>query len=357
MADARTHVAHLLSVQGEACRIIGSPLYHHLLKRAAADALEGGSVWEIFRDGPPGGAFGDALALRFMAALHRLVLLRRAPRLARYYPSVGGTVDLDGAWEAFRAVVAEQPETIRQLVTLPCQTNEVGRSAALLGGFLLVARETGLPLRLLEVGSSAGLQLRWDAFRYETGKETWGPPGSPVQLVGNWIVPPPGLDVAVDIVERRGCDPHPVDPTTAEGRVALTASLWADQVDRFERLRGAIILARRIPAQVTRASVTSWLPQQLAEPVPGVATVVFHSIVLQYIPRPERAAFRAMLDEAGARATADAPLAWLYLEPETPETLARGMPFVVELTTWPDGTCRRLAVSGAHGAYVRWLYS
>lgn len=352
MGDAEAQVAHLLSAQAKACQALGSPLYHHLLLQAAADALAGGPVWEVFGDARPG-LPGNADALRLMAAVHRLVLVGLAPRLAPYYPSVGGRADL-GAWQAFRATLAEQPETVRELLALPCQTNEVGRSAALLGGFLLVAHQTGLPLRLLEIGSSAGLQLRWDHFHYRTGEAAWGPEGSPVRLIGNWTVPPPHLDGAVEVAERRGCDPHSIDPMTVEGQLTLTASVWADQLDRLERLRGALEIAQRIPARVDRAPAGAWLPWRLAEPAVGAATVVFHSVVLQYIPRPERAVFRATLEEGGARATPEAPLSWLYLEPETPETLDRGMPFAVELVTWPGGDRRRLASSGAHGSHVRW---
>jgi hypothetical protein len=373
MDDARAYTAQVLSAQARACQALGSPLYHYLLTRAAQDALAGGPVWEVFghADGEP---YHAADALRLMAAVHRLVLLGRAPRLARYYPSADGCADggegggeaaaggrgsqlsqLEDVWQAFRATLAVQPEAVREFVALPCQTNEVGRSAALLGGFLLVARETGLPLRLLEIGSSAGLQLRWDAFHYQIGGMSWGPPDSPVQMAGNWIVPPTDLDVAVEVVERRGCDPHPVDPTTAEGRITLTASLWADQRERLERLRGALEVAQRIPARVDEASAGEWLPERLAEPVPGVATVVFHSIVRQYVSPAEFAVVRAALDQAGARATPHTPLHWLYLEPETPDTLDRGTPFVVELTTWPGGVSRRLAISGAHGANIRWL--
>ncbi len=42
--------------------------------------------------------------------------------------------------------------------TLRVQTNEVQRSAVLVPGFLRVAARTGLPLRIREIGSSAGLE-------------------------------------------------------------------------------------------------------------------------------------------------------------------------------------------------------
>ena len=49
------------------------------------------------------------------------------------------------------------------------QTNEVRRSACLIGGFLTIARESGLPLRCFEVGASAGLNQLWDRFHYRLG--------------------------------------------------------------------------------------------------------------------------------------------------------------------------------------------
>jgi hypothetical protein len=347
--DRRERVAAHLDGQARACALLGSPLYTALLAWAADDTRSGGVTWRILATYADGNPDDDALALRLMAAVHRLVLTRDAPRLALHYPSVGGSAGVDGATEAFAALLAERPDDVRDLVALRCQTNEVGRCAALVLGFLTVADETRLPLRVLEVGASAGLNLRWDRYRYGRGNRGWGDVDAPVRLDGDWDAPDHLLDTRVAIAERRGCDPAPIDPLSDAGRLALTASVWADQVRRFERLRGALAVAAAMPVTVDTAPVAAWLPERLFAPAPGVATVVYHSVVLQYLGADERATLHATVDAAGAGASADAPLAWLRMEPERP---LRAM--AVRLTTWPGGRERLLATAGAHGDPVRW---
>ncbi len=347
MLSGPAQVAGQLREQAASCAEMGSPLYAALLERAAKDAAGGGPVWQVLEAHLAPGR-GDAVALRLMAALHRLVLTGEAPALARHYPSVGGDGDLTAAWDSFRAVVIEKPEAVRAFVALPCQTNEVGRAAALVVGFLELAAATRLPLRLLEVGASAGLNLRWDHFRYAGGGASWGDPASPVDLAGHWSDAPRHAGVQVTVSERRGCDRRPQDPTAPETRLALRASVWADQVARFARLEGALTLAGRVPASLDSASAAAWTSEQLREPRPGVATVVYHSVVEEYLPEEERGRFRGALAEAGARATHEAPLAWLRVEPIS--SLRR---HGVTLTTWPGGEERLLATSGAHGSDVR----
>ena len=293
-------------------------------------------------------ARASALALRFLGAVHRLVLEGRAPALARHYPSAGGEAGLDGAWAAFRDTLEQHRDTLRTLVHRPCQTNEVGRSAALFGGFLLVAREAALPLRLLELGASAGLNLRWDHYRYEQGDAGWGDRASPVRLVDVFPdgFPPGGRRCRV--VERAGCDPLPLDPCSAEGQITLLSYLWADQRERIALLRGALEVARRVPAAVDASGAPAWLAARLAAPAPGVASVVFHSIVMQYLSAADRRRVASVLAEAGGRATGRAPLAWLRMEPG-------GEQAEVRLTLWPGGSERLIASAGFHGRPVRWL--
>ena len=70
----------------------------------------------------------------------------------------------------------------------------------LLPGFLPIARETGLPLALHEIGSSAGLNLLFDRFHYRYGDVEWGDPASPVRLAPEVRGNPVPIDGAAEIV-------------------------------------------------------------------------------------------------------------------------------------------------------------
>jgi hypothetical protein len=348
MKDARYRLVKRLRLQSENCRFLGSELYGRLLDAAADDAEAGGPTLGLMEPYAHE-RWGVAVGLKLMGAVHRLVLQGEAPELARYYPNVGGTLPPDGAWVAFRAVLEERHDDLVALVARPVQTNEPSRAAALLGGFLEVARETNLPLRVLEIGASAGLILRWDHYRYETTTEGWGPETSPVRMTP--FEAAPDLSTAATVVERAGCDPDPIDATSADGRLTLRSYVWPDQEWRWGVLQGALEIAKRVPAPVERSGAAAWLERVLSHPTEGRATVVFHSIVMQYLELDERERVEAILRDAGGSATPDAPLARLSLEPPEPfEDLAH-----VRLTRWPGGEERLVARAGYHGRPVIWL--
>ena len=193
----------------------------------------------------------------------------------------------------------------RELIGHPVQTNEPGRSAALMGGFLEVARQTGLPLRLLEVGASAGLNLRWDRYFYT----------APGGIMGR-----PGLAGAVRPRVRRGraaaaraarrspsaAAATPIRSTrpTDDDQLTLLSYVWPDQEQRVApaarrargRRRGA---GRDRPRRRGRVAASKCS----REPRAGVATVVFHSVVLPYLGEQGIADLKRTIEEAGARAT------------------------------------------------------
>jgi hypothetical protein len=346
-ASAAERIADLLRVQARYCRVIGSPLYAHLLDRSAEDVLGGGRIWDVLEGRevePP----LSMLPLRFLGAIHRAVLRGEAPELARYYPSAGGSVDLEHVWPAFHSTVDRLRAQLRTEVEAPVQTNEVARSAALLGGFLLVARDTGLPLQVLEVGASAGLLLRWDSYLYRAREASWGPPGSRVSFDDFLASGSFPFGVEATVASRAGCDAAPLDPRSDRDSITLRGFVWPDQVERFEALTAALELARSQPVEVEQADAGAWCERRLEAPASGVATVLYHSLVLQYLSDDSRERMLAAIELRGEAATAEAPFAWLRME-------LGGDEADVRLTRWPGGEERLVARAHYHGRPVRWL--
>ena len=350
--DSVGHLVHHLRWQADACRSLGSPFYADLLARVADDVVAHGPAAAVLagHENDPG---PSGLALRLMGAVHRLVLERRAARLAVYFPSVGGTADAAGAWPVLRDLLQAERAWLRGRLDQAPQTNEVGRAAALVGGLLHVADRWPGPLRLAEIGASAGLNLRADHYRvrFTSGPDGVGPPDSPVVLPDAWAGRRPPVEARLEVVERLGCDLAPVDPTTTEGRLLLTSFVWPDQVDRLARLRGALEVAARVPATVEQGSAGDFVSRlELAD---GATTVLWHSIMWQYLEPPERAAVTERIGALGARATADRRFAHLSLEPRRRTPSAPHEPLVV-LRTWPGGEPRVLATASPHGLPTTW---
>lgn len=131
----------------------------------------------------------------------------------------------------------------------------------------------------------------------------------------------------------------------------MRSYVWADQLDRLARLArldAAISVATTIPCIIDTAHAADWLALQLRAPVAGVASVVFHSVVWDYLSGAEHDRMMATLNHAGSKASAQAPLAWLRLEPH-------GNTFEVRLRVWPGLDDRVIATTGAHAPSVRWL--
>lgn len=339
--------------QAHWCAVLGSPFGAAFMQRVAADLETGGPVGALLA---PWGevehlrVVADAAPLRLLAAFHDLALDGMEPALAAAYPAAAGVTDWNALWPLVERLANERRERLAAFMGHEPQTNEVRRSICLLGGFLTVAAETGLPLRCLELGASAGLNLKWDSFGYRLGEATWGDPAATVRIETDWRGGPPPLG-PVQVSERAGCDRRPSRLDDPAQRRRLKAYIWADQTDRLQRLDAAMRVAQAAGTMVDAADAADWLEPRLAL-TSGVATVVYHSVVWQYLPAATQDRLRAMLERAGEAASAGAPLAWLRMEPP------RGVPdapMEVSLTLWPHGETRVLARVHPHGATVHWL--
>lgn len=234
------------------------------------------------------------------------------------------------------------------LATAP-QTNEPARSAMLLPGFLAIARETGLPLSINEIGSSAGLNLLWDKYHYDFNGQQWGDPASIVRFSPAMRGTGFPLDVDVEIVSRRGSDIAPVAIEDEDALLRLRSFVWADQKERMERLTAAFGLAEAASLAIEKADAADWIEGILRSRKDGEAFVLFHSIVWQYLPHRTKRRIESMFEREGSLATSVAPIAWLRMEAADKEHAA------LSLTCWPAGITRQLANVSYHGGWIEWL--
>lgn len=253
--------------------------------------------------------------------------------------------DEETLWSALWPVLANSD--LLPWLDGPPQTNEVGRSAVLMSGLLVVADLFPQPVELLELGASAGLNLALDLYGYDLGGVKAGDPASPLQLAPEWEGPPPP-DAPVIVARRRGVDLHPLDARRDGER--LLAYVWPDQARRLAQLEAALAVAAGDPPEVEPGDAADWLEARLGErQEAGMTRVVLHSIAFQYFPEETKARIAAAMGEAGAAATVAAPLAWLRYEHDEGERIS------LRLRAWPGGGDRLLAYCHPHGSRVKWL--
>lgn len=338
-------VAHFRE-QAMFCTAYGSPFTGELVTRMAEDIEAGGPTAKLVQDWPTNPR-ADALSLRLTGALHAAVLTGRDAALAAVYPE--GEV-----WPIACAFLERERDWVRAFIQSPPQTNETRRSIALLAGFLAFAKTWSGPIDMLEIGASAGLNLNWDKFAYSTATWSWGAE-SPVVIDTDWQGPAPPVEARPNIRHRAACDLNPLDVRDEAAVLQLKSYIWPDQPDRLARFDGAVQLARANDVRVERASADGWLAQKLAARADDAATIVYHSVFLQYPPRVAREAIVAAIRGAGARATPQTPLAWVRLEPEAvTDGAENGLRFVIDMHTWPGGERRILGYTDGH---VRAVFS
>ncbi|WP_422055663.1 DUF2332 domain-containing protein [Sphingomonas sp.] len=295
-------------------------------------------------DGWPADPSAAALAMRFNAALHALARRGDVADLSALYQR-----DHDDFDRAIGTALATHDRFIVGWMHAPTQTNEVARAAGFAAALMALRVRTEMPVELLEIGSSCGLNLNLARYRYALGDLVAGALDSPVRIAPQWRGINP-VAAPIEVVAARGVDLNPLDAQDRAARERLLSFVWADQPRRIERLKAALRIARAHPPTLMRGDATAWLPDQLARPqADGVCRVVFHSMVLQYLDPAARNSVIDAIHAAGARAHAARPLAWLSLE-WTP-----GRERVeLALTCWPDGARRVLATCHPYGEWFDW---
>lgn len=323
---------------------LGSPFTARILRLLARNLRPGTPLSDRMFAWPGDiGPHGASLPLRLLGGLHALVLSHMAPKLAAVYPPNPAPDDAV-LWAALRAALTDHATFLDKWIDHAPQTNEVRRGAVLIAAGHMLAARHPLPLVLSELGASGGLNLMWDRFALSAGGHDFGPADASLRLAPDWRGPCPA-PVPISIAKRRGTDLNPLDPSDPDDALRLLAYVWADQPERLARTRAAIALAQ---ARVDRADAADWLEARLANPQPGALHLVWHTIAWQYFPRDTQARCNAALQQAGAEATPEAPLAHLSMEADG------GHGAALRLQSWPGGQRENLARVDFHGRWVEW---
>jgi hypothetical protein len=333
--------------QADACRLMHSPLTASVLD-TLADSLNAGTRTGARALGWIGDPLGEVLTLRLAGGLHALARSLLDSALSELYARQDGDF---GA--VIGRVLREWDEWLYPWLDNTPQTNEVGRSGALMPGLMVAAQILDMPIELLEIGASAGLNLNLDRFHYQLGGLEAGPPDAKVRLNPEWRGDAP-LGVWPQILSRIGVDQNPLDVGDDAVAQRLLAYCWPDQPERLARLEAAIELARAFPLKLDRGDAADWIEVQLSEPqIEGRARLVMHSVFWQYVPAPAQARIEAAILSAAKQASTARPLGWLSFEPNPGEL----GPMQLRLKLWPGGEDLHLATCHPHGTTINWLGS
>lgn len=344
----RDAVAEHFEGQARASDELGSPFTAELCRLLAA-RLDDSSSFGRRILGWPGEPRADVLALRACGALHALARSGRVPALTAAYPPAA--VDREALWSAITATLAGHDAELAAWLDSAPQTNEVARSAMILGAALTTADLLGLPLAVYEIGASAGLNLAFDEYRYDLGGgHAWVPANAPLTVACDWRGDIPPLAAPLRVASRAGCDVNPLDATSAVDAARLTAYIWPDQVHRLARLEAALQHAATSHREVARADAGAWLAEQLARPAaPGTCRFVYHTVVRQYLPASAKAQVDAALARAAAASSPDRPLAHFSFEPDGTDPGG-----AMTLRLWPGDRTIPLGRADYHGRWAIW---
>lgn len=344
--DAARVVPQDLAGLGESCTRMGSPFFGTIL-RAAAAAYERDETLSTMLDRH---VDRPRIGLRLGGAAHYRVLRGLAPEAAAHYPSTGGDGDAFAAWNAILADIHANTQAYDRLLERHVQTNEVARAMPLLGAMLAYAHAWPLDLRVFEIGSSAGLLLNFDRYRYRGDGWVWGDERSPVELQNRAVSGAPQyLDAPIHVIERHGCDVHPLNAADDDDADTLLSFVWPDQHERFERLRAALRVAREHPVDVVQGDGIDWA-RMAAQPSHGAATVVFHTVITEHMTADTTARLGETIEALAAHATPSAPLGWIRMEPAESG-------YDTRLTRWPGSEELPIARSDGHAQHLRWYGS
>lgn len=332
--------------QAATCIRMGSPLTGQVLKILSKnwnpDSALAKSLDHYSGDLGPA---GHSIPLRIAGGLHALALTGKDAGLAAEYPPRTATDALEKA--VCSALRTHEAFFIDWTQNAP-QTNEVRRSAALIAMARVACARFDRPIVLSELGASSGLNLNWDRFALDVQGTRIGPDEPVLTLSPDWEGPLPPVARPV-VAARGGVDLNPLDPTKPDDLLRMSSYLWADQPDRMTLTRAAAAIQTTL---VEKGDAIDWLARRLHTAPHGHMHLIQHTVAWQYFPAQKQSEGRAMIEDAGRKATPETPLAWMQMETDGDKT--GGIGAALTLRLWPGDLTLHLGRADFHGRWITW---
>lgn len=324
---------------------IGAPLY----ARFGEGIRDDEDLKALAARAKPGQPHGNMI----LGAVHFLLLRGAEHPLRNHYLDLGGKApEGEDPFPLLQDFIRGHRDAVTHLIeTRVTNTNEVGRSTVLHAGFRAIAKENDLPLHLIEIGPSAGLNMIWDRYGvcYSRNGEIVAAlrPDAPLvidcELRGEKTPP---FDVTPDIQGRVGLELNPVDLSNDDDRDWLRALMWPDQVPRMRRLERAIALFATEKPPIRAGNALDLLPEALAEIPKDCTPCVYHTIAVYQFSTAMKQTLEDILTIAGLRR----PIWRLAFE-------LAGKECTVSRIRYADGVREEKLLANAHphGTWIEWL--
>lgn len=258
-----------------------SLLYEYLSKNIASDDI----LLEICSNARTGQPVPNLL----FGAVHFLLLKGKEHPLKEYYPSIVSKPKLyKESFEYFKDFCQKYRSEIESILkTRLVQTNEVRRCAYLYPAFCAIYEKAKKPLALIEIGTSAGLQLLWDNYSYSYGQNhIYGNKESKLNITAEikgenvpilHSTPPP-------VSTRVGLDLNTVNLKNEEEHLWLKSLIWPEHKERLFMFEEAASYINYSSVHLVEGDGINLLPNYVENISMDSAICIFHTHVANQIP-------------------------------------------------------------------------
>lgn len=232
---------------------------------------------------------GQPVPNLFLGAVHFLLLRGKEHELSEYYASiVSEPREPSTAINCFRDFCKlYENDIIQILASKLVQTNEVRRCGYLYPSFCYIYSLAKKPLALIEIGTSAGLQLLWDKYCYSyKSNEKYGDGLSALEITAEIRGDnnPLLLKCSPPVTSRIGLDLHVNDLNDPEDYLWLKALIWPEQNERISFFEKAALCFQKQHLELIEGDGVSLLPNIVSKISEESTICVFHTHVANQIP-------------------------------------------------------------------------